>query len=224
MNYELVRTRRKTIAITIDSRGRVVVRAPLRLESQRIERFLSEKNEWIAQHQDRILARGSSAARSYTLGEQFLFLGQTLRLVVAHNGVMCRVNDELHIPSHIAASPRERMKKWYAREAEIYVSQRVAYYAPLMQTSVAKVRVNNARRQWGSCSRAKAVSFSWRLIMAPPTIVDYVVVHELAHTQVHNHSIRFWQVVKQIYPEYLIARKWLAENGWRLDLPPRCET
>lgn len=117
----------------------------------------------------------------------------------------------------LAESARENAKlvfeRWYRAQAKKILEERVNIYASQHGLQYKKIGITSARTRWGSCSPNGLLNFSWRLIMAPMEAVDYVVVHELAHTVFHNHSKRFWKKVEKIMPDYKACRKWLRKNG-----------
>lgn len=104
----------------------------------------------------------------------------------------------------------QKLSKETAREA---LEQKLRYYAPKMGVTYGRISVKDQKTRWGSCSSEGNLNFNWRLIMAPPGVMDYVVVHELAHRKEMNHSRNFWKVVEEIMPDYQKYRKWLKENG-----------
>lgn len=221
MPYKLIRSRRKSIALLIGPDGLVTVRAPLGVSNDRINKFVEAKSDWISEHRTRAKVRRLSTARAYREGETFLYLGQELKLKISDGGIIQQDGKFLYLPDHAFPAARERLRTWYVRMAEEYIPSRTGYFAKRMGVTPRKVRVNNAKRQWGSCSRPGDITFSWRLMMATPEIIDYVVVHELSHLREHNHSAKYWRVVSNEYPNHILARKWLATNHWRLDLPAR---
>lgn len=103
-------------------------------------------------------------------------------------------------------------------EADTFL-RRVEHYAPRMGVRPARVRVKDLRSLWGSCSARGNLNFNWRLLLAPPEVLDYVVVHELAHLMERSHSRRFWALVSEHCPEQRERRRWLKENGGRLLKP-----
>ncbi len=107
---------------------------------------------------------------------------------------------------------------WYKAQARGLVEERVRHFAARYGFSYRQVRITSARTRWGSCSSKGRLCFTWRLVMAPPECIDYVVVHELAHLRVANHSLAFWHVVSAILPDYKARRKWLHDNGRLLTL------
>ena len=98
------------------------------------------------------------------------------------------------------------------------LTERVEFFAHAQGFKVKKIRISSARTRWGSCSAKGTLSFTWRLVMAPPDVIDYVVVHELCHLKELNHSKAFWAQVEAILPDYKTRRKWLKDNGAKLHL------
>ena len=110
-------------------------------------------------------------------------------------------------------------EQWYRQQARTVFTERVELYAQKYGFEYAKIRISSARTRWGSCSSKGTLSFTWRLVMAPLEIVDYVVVHELSHLREHNHSKAFWAQVAAILPDYKSRRKWLKVNGTNFHWP-----
>lgn len=105
------------------------------------------------------------------------------------------------------------LEKKYRKAAKQYIYERVEYYLPMTGGNYTAIRIGDQKTRWGSCSSNKTLSFSWRLMLAPPRVLDYVVVHELCHLTYMNHSKEFWAKVASIDPDYREHRKWLKENG-----------
>ncbi len=108
---------------------------------------------------------------------------------------------------------QKRLEAPYKKAAADYFPKRAAYYAPLLGVTYSRITIRDQKTRWGSCSSKGTLSFNWRLMLAPPKILDYVVVHELCHLREMNHSPRFWALVASILPDYKESRKWLKENG-----------
>jgi hypothetical protein len=102
---------------------------------------------------------------------------------------------------------------WYRRRAAQVIARRVALYAPRIGVSPTRITIRDARTRWGSCSPTGALSFSWRLLMAPPAVLDYLVVHELCHLKRADHSPRFWALVEAHCPGFRARRAWLRDHG-----------
>lgn len=215
----LIRSKRRTLALQIGADGRLTVRAPLRLPLCEIEHFLQARADWIRKHQERFRTR-PAPEHHYHPGERFLYLGAEypLAVVQAARPALALVNGEFRLSW--AAQPRARQvfTAWYRARAREVFAQRAEVYARRMGVSYEKLRISSARTRWGSCSNQRTLSFTWRLVMAPPEAIDYVVIHELAHLQVRGHSREFWSLVARWMPGWQPAAAWLKENGYKLSL------
>jgi predicted metal-dependent hydrolase len=212
---ELIRTRRKTIALIIERDGRLIVRAPMRTRQEAIQRFIQQKESWIRRTQERFKARWSAhPPRQYLEGESFLYLGaaQVLHVVDEKKPELC-LADGFRLAGKARHIAPLLFKRWYQRQAHHVIPARVEELARQHGYSYARVRISSARTRWGSCSSKGTLSFSWRLVMAPPPVIDYVILHELAHLKIHNHSPKFWSRVAQLVPDYREHKKWLEQNG-----------
>ena len=105
------------------------------------------------------------------------------------------------------------LEKLYRKKAKMQLENRCAYFAKRMAVDYNRIAVRAAKTRWGSCSAQGNLNFHWKLVLMPPEILDYVVVHELAHRKEMNHSQRFWAEVERILPDYKARRKWLKEFG-----------
>ncbi|MFA5113735.1 MAG: M48 family metallopeptidase [Candidatus Margulisiibacteriota bacterium] len=114
-------------------------------------------------------------------------------------------------PKPVVLTDEERARwRQVARER---ITERCRYFSELTGYRPAKVRITAARSRWGSCGAKGNINFTWRLALAPPAVIDYVIVHELAHLAELNHSARFWQRVSQVVPDHRVHRRWLRDNG-----------
>ena len=210
--YTLTRSRRKTAAIYVRE-GAVEVRAPLRMTMNDIDRFIVEKESWILKSlaKQRIQAENKeSFVISY--GSVVTFRGN-------QNTIIQRIGTRAGFDGKVFYMPPdltpEQIKaaciQIYRRLAKAHITNRVATYAAQMNITPAAIKINNAMKRWGSCSSKKNLNFSWRLIMADDSVIDYVVVHELAHLVEMNHSSRFWAVVAGILPDYPARKLKLKE-------------
>ena len=116
----------------------------------------------------------------------------------------------------LSADLSESKRNVYIRKAKETITKRVSYFARLMGVSYRNITIREQKTRWGSCSSEKNLNFNWKLILAPPEVLDYVVVHELCHLKEMNHSKAFWDEVGKVMPEYETYKLWLKENGWRL--------
>ena len=212
---EVVRSRRKTLALIVQTNGRVVVRAPLRTSQKIIDAFVSSKHEWIEKTRVIQLERGKKyPIRHFISGEQFWYLGKQYPLhIVEKQKPALQFKLGFLLDQKSLPLAKKRFVDWYRDQARLYLSERVNHYAALHQFAYQQIKITSARTRWGSCSGRGTISFTWRLMMAPPDIIDYVIIHELSHTVHHNHSRDFWALVGKLLPDYAAKRKWLNQNG-----------
>lgn len=214
---QLIRSRRRTIGLVITQDARLIVRAPHWAKDHEIMRLIEEKRGWIDQKRELFRRRPAYIQKQFVEGEEFLFLGQQYRLrAVVDLSKAVVLDQDLMISQVVLRNAADHIKLWYKAQALAYVSDRVAYFAKLTGLTYKSVKVNDARTRWGSCAYNGALNFTWRLIMAPPRVVDYVVVHELMHIKQQNHSRRFWNEVQNLIPDYKQDEQWLKDNGHRL--------
>lgn len=216
----LLRSKRKTVGLTITEEGLLVVRAPLRMPLAQIQQAVYGKSSWILQKQAEQLARmARKTPRTYAQGEVFFFLGEPYAL--RYQPGLSNIQTEegsLTLPVCAPEEAKALLTDWYKRQARAVFYDRIQYYAPIMSVAPVTVRLSSARGRWGSCGPSNSLNLVWRLVMAPLSVIDYVVVHELAHIKRRDHSAAFWKVVQNILPHYQHARRWLKEHGAELEL------
>ncbi|MBF8290464.1 MAG: family peptidase [Chloroflexi bacterium] len=228
--------RSRTLRVTIDPRRGVVVSVPLATRrgwarpEREVERFLADREGWIRRHvvrQERLRAvvrsRGGVAD-----GAEFRYLGELhrLRLVAAAPSVRRSVversgaedRDELLI--QLARRDRRSaavvLEAWLRERAGDAIDRAVAAHAPALRVQPERITLRDPRTRWGSATRQRTLSFSWRLILAPPSALETVVVHELAHLRVFGHGPRFWDLVAARRPDHLLWRRWLRLHSHEL--------
>ena len=173
--YELIRSRRKTVSLQVKPDGSVVVRAPIRLAKYRIARFVKDHEAWIMAQQKKL--------------EEY--------------------REQVHV-----ITDEERREG--IRKAKQIFPERTAYFAERMGVTYNRITIREQKTRWGSCSSAGNLNFNWKLVLMPPEILDYVVVHELAHRREMNHSLRFWAIVEAELPDYRERREQLNILGRQL--------
>lgn len=217
---EIIRTKRRSIALIVERDGRLIVRAPRRAGSEAIEKLIAQKEKWIRSKQ--ALAKETHAAfkpREYVNGEGFWCLGKIHPLeIVDHLKPSLTLNGTFQLSCSALARAPLVFERWYRQQALRVFSERVEWYAKQHGYSYAKIRITSAQTRWGSCSSRGTLSFTWRLIMAPLPVIDYLAVHELVHLKVKNHSKEYWSAVELIMPDYQNRITWLKKNGHLLSL------
>jgi hypothetical protein len=215
----LIRSRRRTIALIVERDGSLTVRAPNCAPRKEIDAFVREQLGWIERTRERYRSKPQPRKREFVEGERFPFLGREyeLRLVRPQRPAL-KFEDGFTLGASAQPSSEQVFIRWYRDQALRVISKRVKAFAEAHGLSPGKIKITSARTRWGSCSPDGTLNFSWRLVLAPLEVIDYVVVHELAHLRVRSHSRKFWRTVEQILPGYHIQRKWLRENGDTLGL------
>jgi hypothetical protein len=216
---KIIRSRRRTIALEITSGATLVVRAPLRASAADIEEIIRQKSSWILRKIGEIKRRPCSPCHEYAEGEMFLYLGRSYPLQIMENGNMTiERSDRLYVSHILMPDIRNQLKRWYMKEAIREIPARCMWFSLKTGHVPATIRITDARQRWGSCTHKGGLNFSWRLIQAPPGIVDYVVVHELVHIGQPDHSKKFWTNVRKIMPDYEQRRNWLKDHEWLLKI------
>lgn len=219
----IIYSHRSTIALIIQPDGTLTVRVPPRTPESQIREFVEGHANWIHKKQLQIQAAPTPPLKFYHDGELFLFLGKEYPLkLVSHSqtGLIMRENI-FYLSKANLPSARESFIHWYKAQAREVISGRVSLYAQVNGFAWQKIRISSARTRWGSCSAAGNLSFTWRLVLAPLEVIDYVVIHELVHTTIKNHSTRFWQRVVELMPDYKKRMAWLKKNGRFLSIDGR---
>jgi predicted metal-dependent hydrolase len=224
--FEVVRSRRVTADIIIERDGRVLVRAPESIADERIEDLVEAKRYWIyknlAEWRD---LNATRVPREYRNGEGFLYLGRSYRLLLVadqeeplllKNGRFCLRRDSVD-QGEIKAAKAAFRDYYIARGAE-RIRQRVDYYAPKAGVNPRDTNVRELGNRWASCSPSGDLAFHWKCMMAPQTIIDYIVVHELCHFHHLDHTDAFWNEVDKVMPAYGERKEWLRVHGAGLDL------
>lgn len=218
IEYNLVRSRRKTIAIYITKEACVEVRAPNRVAKREIDHFVQSRKEWITLHlseQQKRLEEKASFSLDY--GDFLLLRGREYPIASSDGDRIGFDGQSFILPPNL---PPENIKnaviQIYKGLSKELLPQRAAVYGEQMGLIPAAVKVNSAKNRWGSCSGKGSLNFSWRLVMAADHVIDYVVVHELAHLRELNHSQRFWAVVESALPDYRERKEKLRQLQARL--------
>ena len=226
ITYEVIRSRRATADIVIERDGRVLVRAPESIPDERIEDLVEAKRYWIyknlAEWRD---LNATRVLREYRNGEGFLYLGRSYRLLLVadqeeplllKNGRFCLRRD-LADRGEIEAA-KSAFRNYHIARGSERIRQRVDYYAPKIGVTPRDINVRELGNRWASCSPNGNLAFHWKCMMAPQTIIDYIVVHELCHFHHLDHTAAFWNEVDKVMPAYGERKEWLRVQGAGLDV------
>lgn len=215
VSYTLKRThRRRSIGLRIDDRG-LTVNVPQRASEKWLHSVLHNKAQWVVEKLEGWQAKNIPLPWQDGLAIPFVGDTLTLRVVASLFPTPLQLQGKQLFVYATANTDQiaQAVTQWYQHQAEILFKQRVAYYAPLMQVAPQSVKLTSARTQWGSCTARGSVRLNWQLIKMPLRLLDYVVVHELAHLVEMNHSAAFWQVVESVCPDYKKLRAELRGRG-----------
>lgn len=210
----IIHSKRRTLALIVERDGSVTVRAPMRISGKAIHGFAEKHASWIEKKQAEMKSMAPEQVRQYQPGERFLYLGKVYPLEIVKDAKKNLVLEETFKLAEPAQKNAELLfRNWYRKQAKRIIEARVKFFAERYQLQYGKIRITSARTRWGSCSSKGTLSFSWRLVTTPPEVIDYVVIHELAHTVHHNHSKRFWNLVEKLLPDFKEHRKRVRQYG-----------
>lgn len=222
-SYSIKRSaKRKRLTITVERDRSVVVHAPLSATEESIQRVVSAKRQWIFEktnHAQKYQSLPHPPGKELVTGESALYLGTPyqVEVVAGDRGATVEFKDRFVIPAVQAPRRKGAMRDWYLSRAHEHILPRVEFHARELGVAFKRARIVDSRYRWGSCTVSDNVTFNWRLIKAPFFVIDYVIVHELAHLLEGNHTPRFWNVVRARVPKMEQARAWLTENGQLLE-------
>lgn len=232
LNYALRRSsRRRTMEVRILESAEISVAAPFHTPIEKIQIFIYKHADWLVRKQRQIEAcRLRIPVRRYEDGQEFLFLGKEYPLRVKNVSArqvridFCESGWMVSVPAAESNTNRSLLIKkkllvWYRDQAEEIFGGRVFHYARILGVAPETIAVKTQKRMWGNCHHhSRKINLNWRLVMAPLSVIDYVVVHELCHLKVPNHSPRFWHQVMEILPNYKVERDWLKTHAMALTL------
>jgi predicted metal-dependent hydrolase len=212
-------TRRK-LTITVERDRSVVVHAPLDTTDEQIEQMVQSKRQWIyekAKHEQKYQELPHPPGKELVSGESALYLGRNYRIEVVDEPTEVRFDQGFRVPRQRSADRRDALREWYINKAKEKILPRVRRSARELGVDCNSAKIVDNRYRWGSCTVKDNVNLNWRLIKAPMFVIDYVIIHELAHLIEPNHTDRFWSIVRTHSATADKARAWLRENGQLLE-------
>ena len=227
IEYELLPgSSRKTTDIVIERNGQVTVRPPADYTPEQVDAVVESKRMWIyrnlAEWKD---LNASGIAREWVNGETFLYLGRTYRLsLVSNQEYNLQLKDgrfclRRAVIEHGGADAAKcAFETYFSEKGMQRMSERAAYYTPKVGVKIGGVKIKDMGYRWASCGKTGVLNFHWKCMMAPPKIIDYIVVHELCHLHYRNHTDDFWNEVDKVMPDYRERKEWLRKHGASLDI------
>lgn len=217
LQFEVRRSdRRRTLGLTVERDGSLVLSAPPDVAEARLERFARQKRFWIY---EKLAAKEALPpplpVRKFVTGEGFPYLGRSHRLqLVADLDVPVKLEaGRFKMRRDEVTRGRATMVRWYTAHAQPWLASRVTRYAGRARVAPSAVTVQDLGFRWGSCGKGGRLYFHWQSILLPPSIIDYIVVHELVHLREPHHTPDFWRAVERAMPDWEPRRRWLAERG-----------
>jgi predicted metal-dependent hydrolase len=212
--YQLRRSQRCTIGLSIDHRG-LRVGAPQRARIGDIEKLIHQHSAWVLDKLANWRERPAPEKLEITDGCEIFILNSPLTVTVTPIGRprWQFAGDKLHLWPSATVNANNLLEKALREKSRAVFLERLAHYAPLLGVATPPLRLSSARTRWGSCSHHGGIALNWRLIFMPLAVVDYVVCHELAHLKEMNHSPAFWAVVETLCPNWQALRKELRGLG-----------
>jgi hypothetical protein len=209
-------SRRRTLQITVDRSGELVLSAPPDVEEEHLRQFVLEKRFWIytkLAEKDRL--QKAVPNKTFVDGEGFLYLGRSyrLRLVDEQDAALKLLNGRFTLRRDLVETARTHLIHWYSAQAKHWLWDKVQDCVARMEVTPVGLKVQDLGYRWGSCGKGDWLYFHWKTILLPPRIAEYVVVHELAHLQQPHHTPEFWQRVERALPDFERRKIWLAEHG-----------
>ncbi|MCD6582531.1 MAG: M48 family metallopeptidase [Desulfuromusa sp.] len=210
-------SRRKKLTITVERDRSVVVRAPEGMDLEKIHQVVASRKPWIfakTRHPQKQGELPPPPGKELVSGESMPYLGRHYRLEITPGDVgAIRFLNKFKVSKAADSNLKDLFCRWYKDKARQKIPERVKRHAQALGVAVNQVKILELKYRWGSCTPKNNLNFNWRLIMAPVFVIDYVIIHELAHILEHNHSEAFWNIVKAQIPTYEKAKVWLAEHG-----------
>lgn len=215
----IVYSDRKTLALSMEPDGRLIIRAPRGTADQHINEFVQKHAFWIHSKRNLVQKQQERASKKeYVSGETFPYLGRNYRLDVRDlEREQLAFQNKFILPRQLRDHASQLFLSWYKSRARERIQDRADYWARVMSVSFNEVMISEMSRRWATCTAKKNLNFNWRLIMAPTQVIDYVVVHELAHIAEPVHSERFWTIVRVTLPNYRESLSWLERHGQDLE-------
>lgn len=213
--------RRKTICLRVVSPEVIEIIVPVKTPDFDIEKLLQNKIGWVKKQFEALRTLADTPVNSMVCdGASILFLGQPYILKIsqaaAENSVT--ISDNTILVNISPNSSRKSdctvvLESWYKKTAADILIDKTNYWSLRLGVSPVKINIKNQKTRWGSCSSRGSINYNWRIVMAPPAVINYLVIHELSHLIVPNHGREFWKAVEKYCPNFKISRNWLKVNG-----------
>jgi predicted metal-dependent hydrolase len=224
IDFNIIYKRCKNINIQIDSYGRLEVQAPKDTPKEYILQMLEAKWNWIQQKTKEMKQRSEGqTSKVYDNEEHFLYLGKSYPIFISEDANIKKdyvVLEEDKLQLFVGQQEEERLrqvlKRFYYQKCKALVEKSIKKYQSNFKLKPRAISISENNKTWGTCDSNRQFTFHWKLAMAPPEVIDYVVVHEMCHMVHMNHDRSFWRLVGKIMPDYEKKQDWLAHSNWKM--------
>lgn len=215
LDYQIVYSNRKRIAITVERDRSVVVHAPNGTSQEKIQSVVESRKLWLYEKINHAQKYPPQPVRKeFVTGETIMYLGRYYRLEITkdeHPGV--RFQNRFYISRQHQAQAGQLLRDWYMARAKEKLTPKIRCFAEALGVTYNQILISDLKYRWASCTPKNNLNFNWRIIKAPIFVVDYLIVHELAHLLEPNHTPQFWNIVAVQVPRYELAKDWLRSHG-----------
>lgn len=226
IEFEVEYRNRKTLSIEIEAPNIITVLAPKGKTEEEILQTVIGKSKWIVQKLFEIREMEyRRKEKQYVNGESFIFMGRNYSLQIVLDETVTfpeakLIRGKFYVFSNVNDQEiiKNTLERWYKDKAKEKIKERIEYYSSRFEVNPKRVIIKDQQKRWGSCTKDNQLLFNWKCMMAPSTVLDYIVVHEMCHMAYMNHSKEFWHLLKRILPDYENRKKWLRDNGIKYDL------
>jgi len=220
IDYSVVRSSRANIVITVERDGEVVVNAPEALDSTEIEKQVWKKRLWIW---EKLAIKKNyvddEVCKKFVSGESFLYLGRNYRLELLEEDLFLKLKHGwFRLGKKQQGKAKESFKQWYIEHLKSKIMERLDLISRKRNVNIPEFRIMDLGYRWGSCTKEGYLNFNWKIAMAPVSVIDYIIAHELSHLKEPTHNEMFWKEVQRLMPEYKQKKIWLKDNGCTLSL------
>jgi predicted metal-dependent hydrolase len=208
--------RRKVLQLTVDRGGELIVSAPPGVSTAEMAKFVREKRFWIYTKLAEKESRQQPAkGKEFVTGEGFSYLGRSYRLLLVNeqDAPLKLSGGRFRLVRSEAMNGRKHLIQWYMEHGLPWVDRRASAWSKRMKLAPKSIGLRDLGFRWGSCSNGGTVHFHWATMLLPPSVIDYVIVHELTHLKFRNHTPEFWKHVARALPEFAERKAWLAQHG-----------
>lgn len=210
IKVKIIKSARKSMSLTIDKNANLVARVPYNYDKQKLNNFINEKSNWIVKHIKQVQETNQKYKQFEPVdGAKIVLLEHEYVIKITKTSRAKMIGDTIVLPDENSKEFLIALLKKYAKK---YLTLRVQQLASLYGFSYLNIKVGGAKTVWGSCSSNNGLNFTYKLLFTPNIVVDYIIIHELSHTKVKNHSKKFYQTVANCMPNYKQTEQWLKQN------------